>query len=267
MVDAEAVILEELDRLVPPETGEGTDWPAVVKRAGLARERGLRGGRRLAVVAPVLAIALLAPAFTLSAGVRSLVGFGGGPKIVFDKSRQLVSGPIGNGFYAHVWTGPSTSGGACEFVVIDHARSVSQPPASINGGAVCISRQGAKAGILADGPWTAATAYFPFIVELSIGRRPTGSLANWIPPHLNGSVYPGLHATSVRLEWDGGSQPLTLEGSNFVGGGPILYKPPFGNLPYYVVAYDAAGREVARKKLNDPSLYLVSEGWKSFTPL
>jgi hypothetical protein len=217
----------------------------------------------------IIAIALLAPAITLSAGVRSLIGFGGGTHPVLGKARLVVSGPLGSTFFAHVWAAPSSSGGSCSFVVVDQSSSTPAHPTYAGGEGVCVGRredQG-QARLLEDGPWVVATASFPFAVELSIQRRPRGNAATQTPPFVVGAIYPGLRATRVVLEWKGGSEALALTGNHFVGGGPILYKPPFGNLPYSVVAYNASGREVARHKLNDPSLYLVDEGWKSFTPM
>jgi hypothetical protein len=104
----------------------------------------------------------------------------------------------------------------------------------------------------------------PLRVGFGISRR--GTLANWIPPNVEGSILPRLGAPRVQLEWNGGWHRLALNGSYFVGGGPFLYQPPYANIPYYVVAYNAAGREVARHKLENPSFYLVN-GWKAFTPL
>ncbi len=68
------------------------------------------------------------------------------------------------------------------------------------------------------------------------------------------------------LEWNGGSHDLTLRNGYFVGGGPFLYNPPFAHLPYYVVAYGGHGHEVARRKLESPTLYVDINGWKEFTP-
>jgi hypothetical protein len=268
MVDVEAAIRAELDRLAPPERHASADWSSVRARAKAGAPRRRRWSRRrVAIAAPVLAAALLASAFTFSAGARSLIGLGTRPGPVLAESRLLVSGSIGNGLFAEVWAGPATSGGTCTFV--DFSRSP-VPPAhasTTDGGSVCLSRPAARAGLIADGPWTVATAAFPFTVSLSITRRPPGKTPNWVPPYVNGAVYAGLHAVRVRLEWKGGSEALALRGNRFVGGGPVLYKPPLGRLPFSVVAYDAAGRVVARHRLADPSLYLLTDGWRSFHKL
>ena len=256
MIDAKTVIVAELDRLAPPEDGSGADWTGVTLRVRTERPR--RARRWIGVGVPVLLIALLAPAFTFSAGVRSLLGFSS-PPFVLSKSRPLVSSAVGNGFFAHVWTGPSTAGGVCKFTTVDHALSTPPHPTSSNGGGSC--------GVGKDGQLVSTTAAYPLNVEISIRHRPQkGNPTNWVPPVVSGAIFPRLGAVRVELKWNGGSEALTLRGAYFVGGGAILYKPPLGNLPYYVVAYNAAGREVARSKLDDPTLEFVN-GWKKLTPL
>lgn len=74
MTDVEPVIRVELERLAPQAETEWSDWNNVIGRTsvrpGLQRHRA----RRLALVAAV-AFAVAAPAFALSSGVRSLLGF------------------------------------------------------------------------------------------------------------------------------------------------------------------------------------------------
>ena len=57
---------------------------------------------------------------------------------------------------------------------------------------------------------------------------------------------------------------LALHDGWFVGGTPTLYVPPLRKFPFVVIAYDRAGHEVARKKLDSPSLLMLQHGWKEF---
>ena len=56
------------------------------------------------------------------------------------------------------------------------------------------------------------------------------------------------------LEWRFGSHELAFRNGYFVGGGAFLYEPPLPKLPFAVVAYDARGREVGRRKLDRKTL-------------
>jgi hypothetical protein len=264
VIDVDAVIREELDTLAPPTEVDRSDWALVLQRARPGTRRpSRRSALRLLVAIPLLLLVAAAPAFTFSAGVRSLLGFTP-PEPLLSKSRLLVSGPIGNGYYAHVWAGPSTAGGQCKLIAVDRHLSTPQHLLTFNGGAGCtIPPKGGAVPVQTVSPWS-ATGGMPMRVGFSISRR--GDPAKWVPPHVEGALSPKLHATRVEIEWNGGSRRLTLNGNNFVGGGAYLYEPSFANLPYYVVAYDAGGHEVARHKLENPSLYLVN-GWKAFTPL
>jgi hypothetical protein len=253
VIDVEPRIREELERLAPQAETELPDWNNVVARTAERPRVQRRGTRRLALVAAV-ALVVAAPAFALSSGVRSLLGFER-PEPVFDQARLLVSAPVGNGFYAHAWASPSSTGGHCDFLTIDHsptARSAAGP----SGGGGC-SRSG--------GDRAAATKDVPLLVGVSVGRRPkSGVPKNWVPPIVRGSVLPSLRAARVEVVWNAGSLPLRLRNNDFLGGSPALYMPPFENFPYIVLAYDAQGKEVARKRLESPTLMLMN-GWKEYT--
>jgi hypothetical protein len=70
----------------------------------------------------------------------------------------------------------------------------------------------------------------------------------------------------LAVTWRGGGlRPLVLHDNHFLGGGAYLYTPPFSKFPFFVIAYDGQGREVARKKLESPSLRMMSHGWKQYT--
>lgn len=254
MIDVEPVIREELERLAPRAEIETSDWRDVVRRATPqdVRRRIRRGRRAALAVAAVLAAA--APAFALSSGVRSLLGFDG-PGPVLAEADLLVSAPVGNGFYAHAWTSPSSTVGWCDFLTIDH-NPVARLAVGPNGVVLC----GAIGGKRPPRAWRGV----PLAVSVSVGHRPKNVVpSNWVPPIVRGAVLPSLRAARVDVVWNGGSLPLRLRNNNILGGSPLLYKPPFENFPYIVVAYNAQGKEVARKRLESPALMLMS-GWKQY---
>jgi hypothetical protein len=192
----------------------------------------------------------------LGSGIRTMFGLGR-PRPVWRKAEVLVSAPVGNGFYAHLVRVPSTTGTRCALTIL--SRRPGRPPLWLGGGrgGVCTLRGVHRVG--------SADRSHPLVIAVSVRRRPVrGVRANWVPPVVTGSVYRGLHAARVRIEWRHGSYPLVLDGGYFAGGSPRLYRPPFGNFPFSVVAYDAHGHEVARKKLDSPTLRLMRHGWKQY---
>lgn len=273
MIDAETVLLEELDRLAPFEHIEPDSKPT--------RRRRSWPGRRVAILVPLAVVVLAVPAITLSADLRSLLGLQLGPnRPVLSKATLVVSAPIGAGYYAHLWQAPGSRSGRCQLVTLDRDSSVSGKPLSANGGGGCsvyarirVPRIRVHSGTgtqlrmavvaLLGNVWETATAKAPLGVYLAARPRLPAGAPPDVPPYLVGSVYPGLHATRIVLEWHGGSMRLALAHHRFIGGGPQLVRPPYRNLPYAVVAYDASGHEVARKRLLTPQLYLV-EGWAAF---
>jgi hypothetical protein len=254
VIDVEPVIREELERLAPQAEIERLDWSDVIGRTSTRPRLQRRGARRLALVAAV-ALAVAAPTFALSSGVRNLLGFER-PKPVLDQARLLVSASVGNGFYAHAWSSPSSTGGHCDFLTIDHS-PITRSAAGQGGGGACSRSGGSRPA--------RATANVPLPVSVSVQRRPkSGVPANWVPPIVGGSVLPSLRAVRVEVVWNSGTLPLRLRNNNFLGGSPALYMPPFKNFPYTVVAYDTHGSEVARKRLESPTLMLMN-GWKEYT--
>ncbi len=254
MIDVEPVIREELERLAPEtDCDQPPDWRDVIRRTNSHPTRRPARSRRVALVLAV-ALAVAAPALALSSGMRSLLGFER-PEPVLDQATWLVSAPVGNNFYAHAWASPSSTGGWCEFLTIDRtlvARSASEN----NGGGAC-SADG--------GRWPRASREVPLAISASVSRRPkSGVPENWVPPIVDGAVLPSLRAARVKVIWNGGSLPLRLRNNNILGGSPALYMPPFENFPFIVVAYNAQGKEVARKRLESPALMLMN-GWKEYT--
>ena len=219
---------------------------AEVERGRAVRAFGLAAAVALAVAAPTLAV---------SSDVRALVGTVR-PKPVVAQATLLLSAPVGNGFWAHAWTAPSSTGGQCDFLTTDHRPAVQRPP-RVNGGRVCSASTGGARLVQ-------ARPGVPLAVGLSIGRRLKGDPAKWVPPIVSGAVLPGLKAARVAVVWKGGSLPLRLKGNSFLGGSPVLYMPPFERFPFTVVAYDAGGRRVAEKRLESPALRLLN-GWDEYS--
>lgn len=253
MIDVEPVIREELERLAPRAEIETSDWRDVVRRA---TPHALPRRARRATLVVAAALAIVAPALALSSGVRGLLGFEG-PGPVLAEAELLLSAPIGNGFYAHAWTSPSSTVGWCDFLTVDHSPVARLAAARPNGVVLC----GAIGGKRPLRAWDGV----PLAVSVSVGRRPkSGVPSKWVPPIVSGAVLPSLRAARADVIWNGGSLPLRLRNNNILGGSPLLYKPPFENFPYIVVAYDAQGKELARKRLDSPGLMLMN-GWKEYT--
>lgn len=226
--------------------------------SGVQTPRNVRGervlSRRFAVTA-VVALVVATPALSFSGNVRTLIDLAR-PKPVVEQATLLLSAPVGNGFWAHAWTAPSSTGGQCDFLTTDH-RPVVPAPSEVNGGSMCSRSNGGER--LAQ-----ARPDYPLAVGLSIGRRLRGDPAKWVPPIVSGAVLPSLKATRIAVVWKGGSLALRLKDDYFLGGSPLLYMPPFERFPFAVVAYDAQGRKIARKRLESPALRLMN-GWDEYS--
>jgi hypothetical protein len=232
-------------------TPEG-DYPGGVRRRKVQRERAvLRAFGLTAAVALVIA----APALAFSSNARTLVGLAR-PKPVVAQATLLLSAPVGNGYWAHAWTAPSSAGGQCDFLTTDH-RPVVHRPSEVNGGGMCSASTGGESSVQAGQD-------SPLVVGLSISRRLKGDPAKWVPPIVSGAVLPSLKAARVTVVWKRGSLPLRLKDNSFLGGSPLLYMPPFEQFPFTVVAYDADGRRVAEKRLESPALRMMS-GWDEYS--
>jgi hypothetical protein len=253
MVDVDHLIRDELDRLAPGDGRAPADWEQIARRAAPRTPSPRRV--RIALAAAIVLAAVALPTLALSADVRELLGFGPSPAVL-DEATHIVSAPVGNGFFVHWWHSPSTTGGSCTFQTVDHSPEPPATPTWMGGGSCGSADPGFR---------DRARAEHPLNVGFSISRRPPKVVPpRWVPPHIHGSVYEGLRAARVQVEWNGGRLPLVLREGYFLGGSPRLYMPPFAAFPFWVVAYDAQGREVARKKLESPALRLTKGGWKAY---
>jgi hypothetical protein len=84
----------------------------------------------------------------------------------------------------------------------------------------------------------------PLTYQTGSAHKPPGA-TEWVPPVVSGRVDPELGAARVEVRWTGGSKALVLENDHFIGAVEGLHEPPAERLPFFVVAYDADGREVA----------------------
>jgi hypothetical protein len=205
----------------------------------------------------IVAVALVAAPSVATFVERADANRSADPRPVLRQSDLVLSAPVGNRFYGHLWRAPSTLGGACSFVTVDHAPKGRRPPGW---------RAGGECGTAPRPPLMALpNRAHPLVIGMSIGRRPKrGIRARWVPPIVHGSVRRGLGARRVQVEWRTGEYRLAYRNGHFLGGTRKLYMPPFAAFPFFVVAYGASGREVARRKLDSPALRLMPGGWKQY---
>jgi hypothetical protein len=244
MRDAETTIREELECIAPADDSHGPSWEDVLRRARPPQD----ARRRLLIAIPVVLVAIALPAVALSSGIRHALGIGSPPKPVLKWVQLLAAAPVGNGFYAHAFRAPSTTGGTCVFLEFNYSATRIRPILA-NGSGVCNARGGK--------PLDTANAALPLAPGLTIARRlKNGRPRKWVPPVVFGSVYSKLHATRIAIEWNGGSHELVLRDGWFLGGTPALYLPAKREFPFNVVAYDSKGRTVAHKTLDPKVLEL-----------
>ncbi|MEJ7569377.1 MAG: hypothetical protein WKF41_14060 [Gaiellaceae bacterium] len=256
MTDTEPIIRDELERLAPEAENATPDLADVRRRANLGGESRSRRTLRRVIVVAAVALALAAPTLAFSGSVRDLLGLER-PKPVVEQAMLLLSAPVGNGFWAHGFTAPSSTGGRCDFFVLNRSAQVA-PASDPNGAMACSS-------VDPDRRLTRARPDYPLNVGFSISRRlKGGDPAKWVPPTVSGAVLPRLHVARVEVRWTGGSLPLRLKENFFLGGSPDLYMPSFDRFPFVVAAYDRTGAKVAEKRLPSPALMMMN-GWKEYT--
>lgn len=177
---------------------------------------------------------LIAAALLLVLG--AVPGFGSavrvpGPQPILAKARARVSASIGNGFFVHVWTAPSTTGRSCQFNTIDHLAAAERPTSwPTSGGGGC-----------AAGPTRIAPAQLRAFRWVSIGIAvKTGK--NSVPTNIEGELVTSGSPTRLVVRWNGASHTMTLHDHYFAGGSPAM----FGQVSSMtLVAYDRAGRVIA----------------------
>jgi hypothetical protein len=217
---------------------DDSHWNDVLRRA--SQRPTLKRRSRTVLVAMTAFAAVALPTLALSASAREFIGLGNGPSPDYHHARLAVDTAISGGRVARVWVGPSTQGGECSFVTI--APAASKPsPLLMNGGGECTTGQERFRGRLS---WS-----------FSKGRHDV--------PIIHGRVSPTLNSRRVELRWHGGSQRLVYRNGYFIAESSALAIPPFRQLPYDVIAYNAFGRIVVKSRIPTSFLYL---DWKRVQP-
>ena len=235
MIDVEPIVRNELNRIYPEPDVE-PDWDGALVAAGLGQPRRIarlwrQRNVRLVALAVLGLLATVVPAVALSATVREFLGL----SPVLAEARLVLEVPAGEGLVARLYTSPSEHGGECKFVDVAPAGS---PPQ--------VTRMGAGGcGPPVQALWDGA----PITTHMSIGRGTP-------PAFIDGTVRPELGVARVELKWSTGSEPLAYKDGFFLGVTDMIYNPPAERLPFFVVAYDDGGREVARFKIPSDWLYL-----------
>jgi hypothetical protein len=255
MVDTDLALQKILEHLSPETEARAAtpDWGIV--RAGLSAQRRTRDHRwRFAFAVAVALVAICLPAIAVSASVRGWLGLGSQP--VYKKARLVVSTPIPGNRVARVWVSPSTDGGECEIitiapaslVVIDPTTGAIRPPAATtrdSGGYGCTV-----------GSTPVPPSAFTWMESPVTVANPTAAL-------IHGHVGKTYKATRVGVIWNGGGEKLRTVDGYFIGVVATIRNPQFHRLPYTVVAYNAQGQVVARRRIPTSLLYT---DWKSVEP-
>jgi len=228
----EQQLLDRLDRLA--DNGVGSpDWGDVVNRVP-ARKR--RSPRRLVLLAAALVAAVTLPALALSGQLRALFS-----EPVLNEATLRISAPVGDGRTARLWTSPSSTGGECMFISLG-SHDTDQHPS-----------QGGSGACTADGTRLHANNSD----HLELGWDLTNhSVPGRTPPIISGWLPSQLHTARLELHWRTGHKPVPFKGQYFLSVEPVLDRPAFTKLPFYVIAYDQAGKEVSRAKIRSLSLYM-----------
>jgi hypothetical protein len=244
MEDHRINVLERLEAADPaPRTPEvDQDRADRVLAAILSEPRRERSGRlrrrRLLVAAiAVIVVGIATPALAFNGSVRSLFDHPESPAVL-EESTLLVAAEVAPGTVARLWRSPAKGGGECAFVTFGPPGDVERAP-EMGGGACRWPAPGASVGT-------------PLPLSISASKRPLTpkGATSWVPPVVSGGLDAGLGATRVEVRWNGGSQRLALADGHFIGAVEALYEPPASALPFHLVAYDAEGNEVARRKLD-----------------
>lgn len=175
--------------------------------------------------------------------VSAVLGFVVWRVVAPGSSAAYVSASVGNHYMAHLWLEPHSEDGTC-YDVTSSRIGLPAHPTDGPSGRVC------GKGRVPPGFGS------PLGFNINIGLR-EGDPTSRVPPIMDGVAY-ATTITRIEIEWRGGAYQLQLRNGYFLGGGLFLYLPPFKNLPYFVVAYDDAGRVVDRERIPNSSLYSIS---------
>jgi hypothetical protein len=211
------------------------------------RSPRLQGWRRRFALAVAILVAIAVPTVALSGTAQRFLGLADRPGPVLDDAQFVLEIPAGDGVVVRLYTSPFNRGGECVFTTFAKAGSPIRP-VEASGGGSCGQTMELPPGE-------------PFTFAVSLTRLP---LASWLRPDpstgpraaIDGMVAPDLQAARIDLQWASGSQEFVLKDHYFLLVTDRLFNPPEEDLPFWVVAYDAEGKEVARRKVPSNSLYL-----------
>jgi hypothetical protein len=256
MVDSDLALQRVLEHLSPEaEACAATpDWATVLGKLS-APPHYKRGHRwRFAFATAVALLAISLPAIALSASVRGWLGFGSHP--VYKKARLVVSAPIAGNRVARLWVSPSTDGGECEIITVTPASFVAIDPTTgaMRPGAARTRDSGGY------GCTVGSRRVPPAALTWTFSPVPVGNRhAALVHGHV-GQVY---NAVRVDVVWNGGKEKLRTVDGYFIGVVETIRNPLFHRLPYTVVAHNAQGHAVVRRRIPTSFLYTV---WKSVEP-
>jgi hypothetical protein len=153
-----------------------------------------------------------------------------GPAPILLKARAQVSAPVGGGFFVHVWTAPTRTGGICHFNTIDHQLTAQRPSSwPPNGGGGCSETTPEMI------PHRRAFRYISISIAVKTGKHS-------VPTNIEGELVTSASPARLVAKWAGGAHELTLHNHYFAGGSPAM----FGQVPSLnLVAYDRHNRVIA----------------------
>jgi hypothetical protein len=255
MVDSDLALQSVLEHLSPEAEARAAtpDWATVLGELSAPRRK--RDHRwRFAFAAAATLVAICLPAIALSASVRGWLGFGSQP--VYKKARLVVSTSIAGNRVARLWVSPSTDGGECEiititaasFVVIDPTTGAMRPVAAR-------TRDSGGYGCTVGSTRVVRTAFTWMFSPIPVGN-PQSAL-------IHGHIGQSHKAVRVDVRWNGGNEKLRTVDGYFIGVVGTIRNPVFRRLPYTVVAYNAQGHAVARRRI--PTSFLYTD-WKTVEP-
>ena len=247
--DLVEMLRERPDLLAIADALVETAEPELMGRRGETRVRlsRLGGWRRRFALAVVTLAAIAVPAVALSGTVERFLGLADRPGPVLQEARFVLEAPAEDGVVARLYTSPFNRGGECVFTTFARAGSPTRPVEESGGGSCAQTMQLPKGETVQ--------------VSVSLARRP---LASWLRPDpsagpraaIDGAVSPDLQVARVELQWANGSQDVVFKDNYFLLVTDRLFNPPEQDLPFAVVAYDAQGKEVARRTIPSSWLYL-----------
>jgi hypothetical protein len=218
-----------LDEIAPPIRGR----------------RPAHGRRAYAVAGTILAtVVLAAPTLALSSRARELVGLSSShPPYVPAPLKAWTSAPDGQALGLFVTS--EETGGECWFVAVSREEEPMQLPRTEAARVRLWVRQGACGDIAGTVHANARTNHLEVEARRACGLRQHPVPG---PACVYGWIDPALRASRIELQWRDGAEELAPADGYFVAAAPALADPD--EAPFSIVAYDADGNDVARRKVD-----------------